>query len=121
MVAYLKPKFATPADASEHYFSQPLAATTSQSDEPDEQLSEMSSAFSTLCHSHFGLDVPKDFLVLAEKAMLRLREVKRSNVRYNIAKGLGSMRPGESDSRFPSTRMPMGLLEYMAGFLQLKK
>ena len=115
VVAYLKPKYATPADASEHYLSQPLVATTSN-DDPEKQLSEMSTAFSSLCHIHFGLDVPKDFLTLSVRAMIRLREVKRSNVLYNIAKGCGEMRPDSSDSRFPTTRMPMGLLEYMAGF-----
>ena len=115
VVAYLKPKFATPADASEHYFSQPLVETTAN-DDPDKHLSEMSAVFSSLCHVYFGLDVPKDFVVLSAKAMIRLHEVKRSNVLYDIAKGCGEMRPDKSDSRFPTTQMPMGLLEYMAGF-----
>ena len=35
---------------------------------------------------------------------------------YNIAKGFGEMREDHFDSRFPTDRMPMELLEYMAGF-----
>ena len=113
----MKPKFATPEDASEHYFSQPPTTSTTMSKEhPDRQLCEMSATFSSLCQTHFGLDVPVDFLVLSAKAMNRLQEGKRSNVLYNIAKGCGEMRPDGSDSRFPTTRMPMGLLEYIAGF-----
>lgn len=116
MVAYLKPKFSTPRNASEHYFSQPLPASTTLFNDPDQQLCEMSAAFSSLCQIHFGLDFPKDFLILSVKAMNRLHEVKRSNVLYQIAKGCGEMRPDGSDLRFPTTRMPMGLLEYMVGF-----
>lgn len=112
------PKFATPADASKHFFSHPLARSTatSENDDPDSQLSEMSAKFSSLCHIHFGLNVTDDFLTLAKNAMVRLHQVKRSNVLYNLAKGCGEMRPDQSDSRFPTTRMPIGLLEYMVGF-----
>ena len=55
-------------------------------------------------------------LFFVQRAMNQLHQVKRSNVlyNYNIAKGLGNMRPDGYDSVFPSTRMPMGLLEYMA-------
>ena len=115
-MAYLKPKFPTPADASAHYFTQPLHPNSGQSATLDEQLCGLSAAFSSVCHSLFSVDVPEDFLVLSARAMNRLHQVKRSNVLYNIAKGLGNMRPDGSDSVFPSTRMPMGLLEYMAGF-----
>jgi len=38
---------------------------------------------------------------------------KRSNVLYNLAKGVGTLRGDSSDSRFP---MPMGLVEYAANF-----
>jgi len=33
-----------------------------------------------------------------------------------VAKGIGTMREDEKDSRFPTKRMPMGLVEYAADF-----
>ena len=33
---------------------------------------------------------------------------------YNLAKGLGTQRADQSDSRFPTKRMPMGLIECFA-------
>ena len=35
---------------------------------------------------------------------------------YNIAKGMGILRQGKEDSRFPIKHMPMGLVEYTAQF-----
>ncbi len=40
----------------------------------------------------------------------------RSNVLYNLAKGVGTNRMDESESRFPVTWMPMGLVEYTTNF-----
>ena len=62
------------------------------------------------------ISVPDDFLVLAANAMVHLRHSGRSNVLYQLAKGLGTMRADESDSRFPAKWMPMGLVEYAADF-----
>ena len=70
----------------------------------------------SLCKSAYGLEVPNDFIILATKAMIHLKGSKWSNVLYNIAKRFGEMREDQSDYRFPTDRMPMGLLEYMAGF-----
>lgn len=47
--------------------------------------------------------------------MLHLQRAKRSNVLYNIAKGCGELRNDQSDTQFPTSRMQIGLLEYMAG------
>ena len=62
------------------------------------------------------MKIPKDFLVLASSAVLRLSEKGRSNVIYNLAKGISTLREDGLDSRFPTQRMPMGLVEYTANF-----
>lgn len=113
VVAWLKPKFSIPADANVHYFGRSVPVS---SDDPEKQLFNMSHSFSALCKAEFGVEVPTDFLVLSAKAMVHLQRAKRSNVLYNIARGCGELRSDQSDSRFPTTRMPMGLLEYMAAF-----
>ena len=48
--------------------------------------------------------------------MVYLQGSRRSNVLYNIAKGFGALCHNQSDSHFPTGRMPMGLLEHMAVF-----
>ncbi len=45
--------------------------------------------------------------------MTRLKNHGRSNVVYNLAKGVGTE---QSDSCFPVCRMPMGLVEYVTNF-----
>ncbi len=54
-----------------------------------------------------------DFLQLSASAMTRLKNHGRSNVVYNLAKGVGTE---QSDSCFPVCRMPMGLVEYVTNF-----
>ena len=113
VVVSLKQKYPAPSDANAHYFGADVA---SGSDEPEKRLDDLSQSFAALCSERLGLEVPKDFLVLAAKAMANLKSAKRSNVLYNIAKGCGELRSDQSDSQFPTHRMPMGLIEYMAGF-----
>ena len=48
--------------------------------------------------------------------MLQLANNGRTNVLYNLAKGIGTLRQDEEDTRFPVKRMPMGLVEYTAQF-----
>ncbi len=48
--------------------------------------------------------------------MSKLKAGNRSNVLYNLAKGVGTNRMDESESIFPVTRMPMGLVEYTTNF-----
>ncbi len=41
----------------------------------------------------------------------------KSNVIYGLCNGFGRSRPeNENESYFPTSRMPMGLLEYMVNF-----
>lgn len=60
--------------------------------------------------------VPGDFLEKAACAIHHLQKSGCSNVLYALAHGLGTIRPGSHATRFPTDRMPMGLLEYMANF-----
>ena len=76
----------------------------------------LSELFPTFLSIKFALSVPKDFLCLAAIAMVQLSDGGRTNILYNLAKGIGMMRPDTKVSRFSVMRMPMGLLEYTAQF-----
>ena len=60
--------------------------------------------------------MPDDFIILAAEAMLQLKSSNRSNVIYNLAKAIETVREDKSDSRLPTKQMPMGLIEYIAIF-----
>jgi len=62
--------------------------------------------------SEMYVSVPGDFLSHASKAMVTLNRSGHTNVIYNLARGIGSQRI----DRFPTDRMPMGLIEYIASF-----
>lgn len=49
-------------------------------------------------------------------AMARLKSSGCSNVVYNLAKGIATIKNGEAESLFPVGRMPMGLVEYTINF-----
>jgi len=66
--------------------------------------------------SNFCLLVPDDFLSCAAEAMVKLKSSECSNVLYNLAKGIGTPRADNSNSRFPIDCMPMGSVEYTASF-----
>ena len=68
-----------------------------------------------------GVSVPADFIKLALHGMQRLQGAGRLNVLYLLAKGFGTDLPGRHDSLFPTRRMPMGLLQYMAQFFVSKR
>ena len=93
-----------------------LLSTGRDPEEPclHQQLQSLSNTFSALAANH-GLSVPKDFSI---KAMKCLKESGRKNVIYSLAKSLATPRSDGSGSKFPTTRMPMGLLEYMVSFYQ---
>ena len=80
------------------------------------KLEVMSKLFSTYMASDMCVSVPGDFLTFAAKAMMNLKSSGRTNVLYNLAKGMGSLRADGATSRFPTDRMPMGLIEYTASF-----
>ena len=82
----------------------------------NDQMRVLSNLFSVHMLNSFGINVPDDFLSCAANAMYQLRLGQRTNVLYNLAKGIGTLRADNSDSRFPTKRMPMGLIEYTASF-----
>lgn len=61
----------------------------------------------------YGVHIPEDFLTLA---LRNVWSVGKSNIIYGLCKGLGTIRPDGSDSYFPMSRMPFGLLHYMIEF-----
>ena len=83
----------------------------------DQQLDSLSKAFSSLASMH-GLCVPCDYVQCSIKAMNCLKESGRSNVLYSLAKCLATPRSDGIGFKFPTTSMPMGLLEYMVGFFE---
>ena len=80
------------------------------------RLPVLSELFSDCVSGLFKYAVPKDFLCLAASAMSQLSIGGRTNVLYNLAKGMGTLRSDSKDSRFPINQMPMGLIEYAAQF-----
>ena len=82
----------------------------------DSQLEVISKLFSEYALANICLTVPEDFLSLAAKAMAQLKRSERTNVLYKLAKGIGTPREDGSDSRLPTRRMPMGLVEHIANF-----
>ena len=89
------------------------------SDNGDEDIAVLSKLFSEELKKR-GVILPDDFLPYCVKAMQQLSKNNRSNVVYNLVKGIGVIRSDNSDSCFPCKRMPMGLLEYMADFFSSK-
>ena len=84
-------------------------------DTRESQLKAMSHAFSSLA-SQYGLSVQQDYCEYSVRAMLTLKENGRSNVLYRLARALSTPRSDGKGSKFPTDRMPMGLLEYMVAF-----
>lgn len=84
----------------------------------ESQLSTLSKLFSAYL-SQFSLTVPNDLLDNAASAMQRLSDGGRTNVLYNLAKGMGTPQPDQSDSHFLIKQTPLGLVEYIAQFLLL--
>ena len=76
-------------------------------------LDVLSRLFSAVVKSRSQISVHDNFLVLAGKGMAHLQHCHRNNVLYQLAKVLGMMRADKSDSRFPTKRMPMGLLNFL--------
>lgn len=83
----------------------------------DDQLQLMSQWLTNHASKVYGLSIPSDFILLTVAAMKHLQDAGRLNVIYDLVKG---KRPDGSDSYFPTKRMPMGLLQYMAQFFVAK-
>ena len=69
------------------------------------------------CANHaVAVSALRNYGVQRVKAMAVLKESGRSNVLYRLARALATPRTDGTGSLFPTDRMPMGLLEYMAVF-----
>ena len=86
--------------------------------EADDQLNIISELFLSYLRKHHSRMrlLPGDFLKLVVLACNHLHQSGRGNVIYLLAKALGTTRPDGSDSLLPTSRMPMGLLEYIVTF-----
>ena len=81
-----------------------------------DQITVLSRQFADLVQKNHSITLPHNFLELSVKAMTHLQQCGRTNILYGLAKGLGTLRPDKSDSKFPAKRMPAGLLQYMVEF-----
>lgn len=75
----------------------------------------MNEMFCSHASAYYQMKFPNDFLT-SLKGMKHLSETERMNVLYELARGLGIMRSDGTDSLFPTSRMPMGMLHFMVGF-----
>ena len=92
------------------HFSVELLANFASVDPGESGLHQkLESLFSSLARMN-DISVPGDCSI---KAMKGLKDSGRSNVLYSLAKSLAIPRKDGSGPKFPTTRMPMGLLEYM--------
>ena len=85
----------------------------------EEQLNALSMMFIAYMSSGPCVLVPEGFLIIAKNAMLQLRDHGRSNVLYNLAKGIGTMREDGSESRFPTKMYAYGISGICCKFLHL--
>ena len=79
-------------------------------------MSVLCQLFSHHCATAHGVHVPEDYLRLSLCALKNFEAHGKLNIVYELAKGLGTMRPNQSDTCFPMTRMPFGMMDYMAAF-----
>ena len=84
--------------------------------QPNQQLQILSQLFSLISQ----MSVPSDFLELANHGMHHLKEHGRSNLIYQLARCVGTMRADGSDSLLPVKRMPTGLIEYAVNFFNAR-
>ena len=82
---------------------------------PQQQMASILTAFRDLARLR-DVVVPADYLEYSITAMQRLKQCGRSNVLYLLARSLATPRDDGKGSKFPTTRMPMGLLEYLVNF-----
>ena len=82
----------------------------------DTHLQVLSRLFSSHLLAASSRSVSEDFLGHAAAAIVHLHKGGRTNILYNLAKGIGTLRSDGSDAMFPIKQMPMGLVEYIAQF-----
>ena len=84
---------------------------------PEDQTTFLGETVSLVASEQFQIELPKQFIQLALCGMQNLEAAKRSNVIYGLCKGLAKFRENNpSETLFPTSRMPMGLLEFMVEF-----
>lgn len=86
----------------------------------NEQLNIINDLLCSYAKRIHEVDVPPGFVSLSLRGMKHLENTGRINVIHELVKGLGTMRPDKSDSYFPTTRMPIGMLQYMIQFFNAK-
>jgi hypothetical protein len=89
------------------------------SQEQMEFIASLYQYYASVCYP--GLRVAYTFLEVSLKAMAQLQKSGRSNILFGLANGLGTQRTSCPDSLIPTSRMPMGLLEYVINFYQSSK
>ena len=82
----------------------------------EDQLSMISELLMEHATKFYRVTVPKDFLQSSLMSMQHLDSSGKVNVLYELAKGLGTLRPDSTEPLFPITRMPFGLMQYMVTF-----
>ena len=72
------------------------------------------------CGDDYKAFVPIDFLELCCKSFKVLRDNKKDNILYHLAKGLGLQREDGTVPRLPIHRMPFGMLSYNIRYFSSK-
>lgn len=80
-------------------------------------ISDLLVNYATVQHN---VTIPDDFIELLICSLVNLQDSGCADVIYALCKGLGTRRPDGCDSVFPTTRMPMGLLQYIVQFFITK-
>ena len=70
--------------------------------------------------TYYQVAMPGDFLQSSLKSMQHLQSFSKVNVLHELAKGLGTLLPHSSETLFPISRMPFGMLQYMVTFFNCK-
>lgn len=68
-----------------------------------EQLALINEMLCSHASTHYQMNLPEDYIMLSLQAMKHLELTKRMNELYELAKGLGVMRPDGTDSLFPTS------------------
>ncbi len=81
-----------------------------------EQVQVLESLLSTVCTTQGVVPTPIGYIKNSLSAMHHLKSKHKSIVLASAAYVFGKMRPDHTDSRFPTDRMPFGLLEHCINF-----
>lgn len=76
----------------------------------------LESLFATACRGKGITSVPHGYIQNSLSAMHHLQAKGKSNILAGTAFVFGNMKPGQSESRFPTDRMPFGLFEHCINF-----